>query len=86
MHRHSAVTYKKLILMLKYLPIIGALSMLWHVGLLLMGYTPIVMHFLFGYSIIGGVLLWVASDVLGFCAAHKMLNCFVVITELCIKL
>lgn len=86
MLRHSAVTYRKLILTLKYLPIIGALSMLWHVGLLLLGETPMLMHFLFGYSLIGGMLLWVASDVLRFCIAHKMLNSYVVITELCIKI
>lgn len=86
MLRHSAVTYRKLILTLKYLPIIGALSMLWHVGLLLLGETPMLMHFLFGYSLIGGMLLWVASDVMRFCIAHKMLNSYVVITELCIKI
>ena len=82
----SYIKYKWLILLIKYIPIIGGLFMMIHCLLLLLGQDLASAHFIFGFSIIGAVILYGASCVLGFCRVHKAFIIYDFCVELCINI
>lgn len=85
MPNHSFILYKLLINCIKYFPIIGALCMLIHCILLLIGIESSIFHFTFGFSIVGSLLLLLASYVLNFCALHRLFIIYDFIMEFCIN-
>lgn len=76
--------YKSLILLVKYIPIIGAFCMLLHIGLLLLGINIPLAAWLFGFSLSGTMLLTVSSYVLQFCNLHRLFIYYDFIVENCI--
>lgn len=81
--------YKKQIfilwkILLELLPMGGVLAMTTHVACLLMGYNFKVSEYLFGYSVVGAVLLFVQSYVLKFCRLYRLSILYSVVVTHCI--
>ena len=81
--------YKKQIfilwkILLEVLPMGGVLAMTLHIVFLLLGHNFKVSEYLFGYSAIGAILLFVQSYVLKFCRLYRLSILYSVLVMHCI--
>lgn len=71
-----------IVLGIKYIPVIAAMTYALHTGLLLMGvdlyYAEALVHLLVN------LLLWHLSKEFGFCILHKHLIAYVILVDMCI--